>query len=56
MTPSPPEQAFLDWWSKHPHSGAITAAEAWLCKCYREEWRASRQDDSKEPAEHWWQR
>jgi hypothetical protein len=56
MTPTPPPQAFVDWWAQHPHSGAITPQEAWLCKSYRDQWCASRRDSNQATSEHWWQR
>jgi len=50
-----PPSAFLNWWDTHPHSSAFTAAEAWLCKRYRDQWKEA----CREPQEHgeqWWQR
>ena len=48
-TPAPSIPQLVD---THPHSYAVTAEEAWLCKRYQEEWQVSRQDNS-EAGEHW---
>jgi hypothetical protein len=56
MTPAPPPQNppqnFIARWDTHPHSGAFTAAEAWRCKRYQDQWKEAR----REPQEHWWDR
>jgi hypothetical protein len=41
MTPAPPPPAFLNWWETHPLAYAVTAAEAWLCKRYQDQWKDS---------------
>jgi hypothetical protein len=55
MTPAPPPPAFLDWWDNHPHAYAVTAAEAWACQRYQDQWKEANRDPQKD-GEQWWQR